>query len=214
MGIWHPLTWLSHMLDCQLFGVDPGGPHLTNLFFHTANSLLLFLLLQFCTGAGLPSFLVAALFAVHPLHVESVAWVAERKDVLSAFFWLLTMWAYVWYVRTPDGNPMSLMLLGFCLGLMAKPMLVTLPLVLLLWDYWPLQRWSPTGAGAVGEASSLPEGRFPCPRVPCGRLVWEKVPLLVLAAISSVVAFYSQISESAVVSLAQIPFSAPESVMP
>jgi len=208
MGIWHPLTWLSHMLDCQLFGLDPGGPHLTNLFFHTANSLLLFLLLQFCTGAALPSFLVAALFAVHPLHVESVAWVAERKDVLSAFFWLLTMWAYVWHVRTPGWKPYVLMLLGFCLGLMAKPMLVTLPLVLLLWDYWPLQRWSPTGVGAIGEASSLPEGRFPRQRVPGGRLLWEKVPLLFLAAISSAVTFYSQISESAVVSLAQIPFSA------
>jgi protein O-mannosyl-transferase len=208
MGIWHPLTWLSHMLDCQLFGLAPGGPHLTNLFFHIADSLLLFLLLQFCTGAGWPSFLVAALFAVHPLHVESVAWVAERKDVLSAFFWLLAMWAYVWYVRTPGWKPYVLMLLWFCMGLMAKPMLVTLPLVLLLWDYWPLQRWSPTGTGAVEEARSLPEGRFPGQRVSGVRLVWEKVPLLLLAAISSAATFYSQVSESAVVSLAQIPFSA------
>jgi len=208
MGIWHPLTWLSHMLDCQFFGLAPGGPHLTNLFFHIANSLLLFLLLQFCTGAGWPSFLVAALFAVHPLHVESVAWVAERKDVLSAFFWLLTMWAYVWHVRTPGWKPYVLMLFCFCLGLMAKPMLVTLPLVLLLWDYWPLQRWSPAGAGAVEEAGSLPEGRFPRPRISGVRLVWEKVPLLVLAASSSAITFYSQVSESAVVSLAQIPFSA------
>jgi hypothetical protein len=111
MGIWHPLTWLSHMLDCQIFGLNPGGPHLTNLVFHIANTLLLFLLLQFCTGAEWPSFLVAALFAVHPLHVESVAWVAERKDLLSAFFWMLTMWAYIWYVRTNGWKPYILRLL-------------------------------------------------------------------------------------------------------
>jgi hypothetical protein len=91
MGIWHPVTWLSHMVDCQLFGVAPAGHHLMNLFFHIANTLLLFLLLLFCTKAEWPSFIVAALFAIHPLHVESVAWVAERKDVLSAFFWLLTI---------------------------------------------------------------------------------------------------------------------------
>jgi hypothetical protein len=208
MGIWHPLTWLSLMMDCQLFGIEPAGPHLTNLLFHTANSLLLFLLLQFCTGGWLPSFLVAALFAVHPLHVESVAWVAERKDVLSALFWLLTMWAYVWYVRTPGWKSYVLMLIAFGLGLMAKPMLVTLPLVLLLWDYWPLRRWFPKWAGTVGETSSLPEGRFPRQRVPVGRLVWEKVPLLLLAALSSAVTYYSEVSESAVVSLAQIPFYA------
>ena len=202
MGIWHPLTWLSHMFDCQIFGLNAAGPHLINLFFHTANSVLLFLLLQFCTGAAWPSFLVAALFAVHPLHVESVAWVAERKDVLSTFLGLLTMWAYIWYVRIPRWKPYFLTLLCFCLGLMAKPMLVTLPLVLLLWDYWPLQRWVPRGAETKGE------GKLHLPRVSWGRLVWEKVPLLVLVVIFSLVSIYAQKTADAVVSLADIPFSA------
>jgi hypothetical protein len=192
MGIWHPLTWLSHMLDCQIFGLNPGGPHLTNLVFHIANTLLLFLLLQFCTGAEWPSFLVAALFAVHPLHVESVAWVAERKDLLSAFFWMLTMWAYIWYVRTNGWKPYLLVLLGFCLGLMAKPMVVTLPLVLLLWDYWPLRRWVPKGAKAAGDARNFPKGSFLHQRVSFERSVWEKAPLFVLVVISSAVTIYFQ----------------------
>jgi tetratricopeptide (TPR) repeat protein len=208
MGIWHPLTWLSHMLDCQLFGVAPGGHHLTNLFFHIANSLLLFLLLKFCTRADWPSFIVAALFAVHPLHVESVAWVAARKDVLSTFFWLLTMWAYVWYVRNPQLTRYALILICFGLGLMAKPMLVTLPLVLLLWDYWPLRRWAPQGAEAAEAGTILPMGRFHPHRVSFKRLWWEKIPLFMLVVLFSLVAIYAQKAGAMVVSLTDISLTA------
>lgn len=205
---WHPLTWLSHMLDCQIFGLNAAGPHLTSLFFHIVNSVLLFLLLQFCTGEVWPSFLVAALFAVHPLHVESVAWVAERKDVLSAFFWLLAMWAYIGYVRHPGWKSYLLIILCFCLGLMAKEMLVTLPMVFLLWDYWPLHRWVPTGMKVAGKDKIAPGRKCPSQSVSWRRLGWEKVPLLVLAVISSLGAFYSQKTEALVVSLADLPFSA------
>src|SRR5438552_16430602 len=137
---WHPLTWLSHMVDVQLYGMHAGGHHLTNLFFHIVNTLLLFGVLHRMTGAVGRSGFVAALFAVHPLHVESVAWVAERKDVLSTLFWMLTLWSYVSYVREPRRGRYALVLVLFALGLMAKPMLVTLPFVLLLLDYWPLDR--------------------------------------------------------------------------
>ncbi len=137
---WHPLTWLSHMLDVQLYGLNPGAHHLTNLLLHIANTLLLFGLLHRMTGALGRSAFVAGLFAVHPLHVESVAWVAERKDVLSTLFWMLTLWAYVAYVRKPRLRRYLLVVLFFALGLMAKPMLVTLPFVLLLLDFWPLGR--------------------------------------------------------------------------
>jgi tetratricopeptide (TPR) repeat protein len=139
---WHPLTWLSHMLDWQLFGPKAGGHHLTNLILHIANTLLLFIVLKQMTGAMWQSAFVAALFALHPLHVESVAWITERKDVLSTFFWLLTMWAYVRYVNRPKTTRYLLVVVFFALGLMAKPMLVTLPFVLLLLDYWPLERFS------------------------------------------------------------------------
>jgi len=203
MGIWHPLNWLSHLLDCQLFGVNPTGHHLTNVFFHIANSLLLFLLLQSCTKTDCPSFLVAALFAVHPLHVESVAWVAERKDVLSTFFWLLTMLAYLRYVLIPGWKIYFLILLCFCLGLMAKPMLVTLPLVLLIWDFWPLQRWSAKRKAVVGAEVINSEFQ----QVPFGRLLWEKVPLFALATIFSVVAILSQKTGGLLVSLNHIPLA-------
>ena len=139
---WHPLTWLSHMLDWQLFGSNAGGHHLTNLVFHIANTLLLFIILKQMTTALWQSAFVAALFALHPLHVESVAWVSERKDVLSTLFWLLTMWAYVRYVVRPKISSYLLVVVFLALGLMSKPMLVTLPFVLLLLDYWPLDRFS------------------------------------------------------------------------
>ena len=155
-GNWHPATWLSHMLDCQLFGERPGAHHLVSLALHVANAALLFLVLFRMTKARWRSFLVAALFAFHPLHVESVAWIAERKDVLSTFFLMLTLWAYVRYLEERAGGMPSkigghraapdsqksriwfgLALVSFALGLMSKPMLVTLPFVLLLLDYWP-----------------------------------------------------------------------------
>jgi len=145
---WHPLTWLSHMLDCQIYGPKPWGHHLTSILLHSVNAVLVFWVLVQMTGAVWRSLFVAALFGLHPLHVESVAWVAERKDVLSAFFWLLTMITYVAYVKTrvaPNAKKKAIILycvalLLFALGLMSKPMVVTLPFVLLLLDYWPLGR--------------------------------------------------------------------------
>jgi len=137
---WHPLTWISHMLDVQLFGLNPMGHHVTSLLFHIVNSVLLFTLFRRMTGALWKSLCIAGLFALHPLHVESVAWVADRKDLLSTFFWFLTMLAYVDYARKQKLMTYLLCVLLFILGLMAKPMLVTLPLLLLLMDYWPLRR--------------------------------------------------------------------------
>ena len=138
---WHPLTWISHMLDIQVFGLKPQGHHLTNLLFHTANVLLFFFVLHRMTKRLWQSAFVAALFALHPLHVESVAWVAERKDVLSTFFWMLTLVAYSYYAKRPNFKNCLVVIVLFALGLMAKPMLVTLPFVLLLLDYWPLDRF-------------------------------------------------------------------------
>ena len=198
-GNWHPLTWLSFMVDSQLFGLHPGGFFLTNLLFHIANALLLFLWLHRTTRALGCSFLVAALFALHPLHVESVAWATERKDVLSTFFWLLTMWAYVWYAERPRLGRYVLILVCFSLGLMAKPMLVTLPFVLLLLDYWPLGRLSLKGPGL---AAASPK---PGPGVTLKRLVWEKSPLLVISALSIVVTFYAQKEGGAVLPLHTLP---------
>jgi tetratricopeptide (TPR) repeat protein len=167
-GNWNPLTWLSYMLDWQLFGSNPADFHLINLFFHIANVLLLFFVLKQMTNAIWQSAFVAALFALHPLHVEAVAWVSGRKDVLSTFFWLLTMWAYLHYVKQPRVSRYLLVLLFFVMGIMAKPMLVTLPFVLLLLDYWPFERkisW---------------------------RLLVEKIPFIILTAIFSVIAFFTQ----------------------
>src|SRR5881392_1818896 len=138
---WHPLTTISHMLDCQLFGLNAGGHHLTNVLLHTIAVILLFLVLREMTGAVWRSAFVAAVFAIHPLRVESVAWIAERKDVLSGVFFMLTLGAYIRYVRKPASMRYVIVALVFALGLMAKPMLVTLPLVLLLLDYWPLERF-------------------------------------------------------------------------
>ncbi len=193
---WHPLTWLSHMLDCQLFGLNAGGHHLTNLLFHIANTLLLFLVFNRMTGAIWRSAFVAALFALHPLHVESVAWVAERKDVLSTFFWMLTMWAYARYAERPGIKIYLLVFLFFALGLMAKPMLVTLPFVLLLMDYWPL--------GRLQLGQSIKESTLKIQALPILRLVWEKVPLFVLTAVSSVVTYCAQQAGGSVESL--LPF--------
>ena len=142
---WHPLTWLSHMTDCELFGPDPGWHHLTSLFLHLANTLLLFFLFYRLTGALLKSALVAALFALHPLHVETVVWVSDRKDLLCAFFWILTMWAYIFYSERPGILRYFAVFLFFVLALLSKSMAVTLPFVLLLLDYWPLRRFQREG---------------------------------------------------------------------
>src|SRR5208337_527819 len=170
---WHPLTWMSHMLDCQVFALWAGGHHLVSVGFHIANALLLFLLLRRMTGALWRSAVVAALFALHPLHVESVAWASERKDVLSTLFFLLTMWAYIWYVESPGFRRYLLILVCFSLGLMAKPMLVTLPFALLLLDYWPLGRWPQKSPGSAKNSRA----QKPDSGVPLGRLIWEKAPL-------------------------------------
>ena len=180
---WHPLTWLSHMMDVQLFGLNPGGHHLTNLLLHIANVLLLFGVLQQMTGAVWLSALVAALFALHPLNVESVAWVAQRKTVLSTMFWLLTVLAYVRYVKKPNWGRYLGMMGIFVLGLMAKPMLVTLPCVLLLLDYWPLKR--------LGKDSKEFWERLP-------RLAAEKLPLLIPVAAISVVTLEAQSQAGAI----------------
>lgn len=196
---WHPLTWLSHMLDCQIYGLNAGGHHLTNLLFHIVNTLLLFIVLKRMTGALWRSGLVAALFALHPLHVESVAWVAERKDVLSTFFWMLTMWAYVRYVERPGLNTYFFLLLFFILGLMSKPMLVTLPFVLLLMDYFPLGRLQ------LGQYSK--KIYLGIQESPVIRLLWEKAPLFALAAASCVVTLHAQQSGGALASLDKFPLN-------
>ena len=182
---WHPVTWLSHLLDVRLFGVHPRGHHLVSLLVHTVNVLLCFLVLRRLTGSLWRSGCAAALFAVHPLHVESVAWVAERKDMLCGLFWLAALGAYASYVRRPGPARYGLVTIAFSLGLMAKPMLVTLPFVLLLLDFWPLGRTVPRAAGAD---PARPAAR----RFPMRSLVLEKVPLFVLAAASCAVTFRAQ----------------------
>jgi len=174
---WHPLTWLSHMLDVQLFGLDAGAHHVVNVVLHAANTLLLFGVLGRMTGAWVRSAFVAALFAVHPTHVESVAWIAERKDVLSTLFLLLALSSYVAYVRTPSRSRYALVVACFVAGLLAKPMLVTLPFLLLVLDFWPLRRATPWRA-----------------------LVVEKLPLFALSAASCVVTFLAQRAGGAVMS--------------
>jgi tetratricopeptide (TPR) repeat protein len=196
MGSWHPLTWLSHMLDYQFYGMKPGWHHLTNLFFHILSTILLFFVLKKMTGSFWKSGFVAALFALHPLHVESVAWVSERKDVLSTFFWMLTMLGYIWYVEHPAVNRYLLVVVLFTLGLISKPMLVTLPFVLLLLDFWPLYRFrfhQPESSGNSKQRSIL------------FRLIWEKVPLFILVAIISALTFYAQKQGGAIASFDFIP---------
>jgi protein O-mannosyl-transferase len=221
---WHPLTWISYMLDSQLFGLNPRAYHLTNVLLHAANAVLLFLILRHLTafrsdrnrgtvtrpagpGAGKsagksaasadtlwPAAFVAAVFAIHPLRAESVAWVSERKDVLSGLFFLLTLWAYMSYVSHQAGRAVwryMLCLLFFALGLMSKPMLVTLPFVLLLLDYWPLGRFAVPSPGGTAQASTRS----------AARLIFEKLPLLLLAAASSVITFMAQKGSGAVATL-------------
>jgi tetratricopeptide (TPR) repeat protein len=246
MSNWHPLTWLSLMLDAQLFGPGPAGPHFTNLLFHLANTFLLFLLLRRLMGfrpgqnieaAVTPaattrrSALIAALFALHPLHVESVAWVSERKDVLSAFFGLLTLLAYVRYAqrvaRTDDVAPATalsrvtrhasffygLALIFFALGLMSKPMLVTLPMVMLLLDFWPLKRFSCfTFHVSRSNQSSTPINREQAlnPQLSAEsvvRLICEKLPFLALTLAASVLTYFVQQESGAVEKLAAISLS-------
>lgn len=176
---WFPATWVSHMLDCQLFGLDSGWHHLHNVLLHALAAILLCMFLARATGMRWPSALVAFLFALHPLHVEPVAWVAERKDVLSACFWFFTLWAYVRYAERPGWGRYLTVAAGLCLGLMAKPMVVTLPLVLLLLDWWPLARYGRRGWKAV----------------------WEKLPLLTLSGVAAAITYLVQKHAGAVKAL-------------
>jgi tetratricopeptide (TPR) repeat protein len=202
---WHPLTWLSHMLDCELYGLNPGGHHLTNLLIHIVNTLLLFLVLKRMTGARWRSSFVAALFALHPLHVESVAWVAERKDVLSTFFWMLTMETYLRYVNYPRFHRYLLVLLCFTMGLMSKPMLVTLPFVLLLLDYWPLGRFRFGQLRSDCNVSTQKSLNLSDQRSSALHLVLEKTPFFVLSAVASILTFVAQQSGGTVKSLKFFP---------
>jgi tetratricopeptide (TPR) repeat protein len=216
---WHPLTWVAHMFDCQLFGLWAPGHHATSCLLHAANAVLLFLLLGRMTGRFWPSALAAAVFAVHPLRAESVAWVAERKDLLAGLCFMLTLWVYVDYVRHPRSTLRYLhVVLWLALGLTAKPMLVTLPLVLLLLDYWPLCRsgpehgasgrhaltgsdntpLSPGGRGAGGEGACVL-------LAPLSRLLWEKASLLALAGASCAATLWAQ--QPALKTLEHLPWS-------
>jgi protein O-mannosyl-transferase len=227
---WHPVTWMSLMFDYQIFGLNPQGFHMVNLLFHILNTILLFLILRRMTKKLWPSAFVAALFAIHPLHVESVAWIAERKDVLSTFFWMLTMGAYSYYVEHPGFRRYFFVLLFFILGLMMKPMLITLPFALLLLDYWPLQRFieitgiEPSAArdNSTNASNFIPTCRdsFSASLIRIGvstikpdhkikketlevkkpldpeykrsltyPLLWEKVPLFILAILSSIATY-------------------------
>jgi protein O-mannosyl-transferase len=205
-GNWHPLTWLSHALDCQIFHLNPIGHHYTGLFLHTASAVLLFLLLWRATGFVWSSLLVAALFALHPVNVESVAWAAERKNVLSMFFFLLALHAYDRYARGGQRYLYWLVTGFFALGLLAKSQIVTLPFVLLLWDYWPLQRMGATAGSAIVGPAADGSPAAPTPRS-FRFLVWEKWPLFVLAAADSVVTVMAQRAGSSVRTLAEVPMS-------
>ena len=192
---WHPLTWLSHMADCQFFGLNAGGHHLVNVAIHGVNSCLLYLAWRRMTGLAWRSGMVAALFALHPLHVESVAWVAERKDVLSTMFGFAALWAYAGYAQRPSMARYLAVLSLFAAGLLAKPMLVTLPLLFLLLDYWPLGRFGNLQAGSATGFRCL------------GRLLREKLPMFALAAASCVITLIAQYGGSAVVSIQRFPIS-------
>jgi hypothetical protein len=187
---WHPLTWISHMLDCQIFGLNAGGHHAVNLLLHAGNVLLLFWILERATHAVWRSFFVAALFAVHPLNVETVAWIAQRKSLLSVFFSLLALAAYGWYVRKSGWQRYLAIVLAFALALMSKPMAVSLPLAMLLFDYWPLRR--------------LEELRFARRWM---RLTVEKLPLFLMSAASSVLTEMAQRSGGSVMTLSLLPVS-------
>jgi tetratricopeptide (TPR) repeat protein len=192
---WHPLTWMSHALDYSLFRLNPAGHHFTSVLLHTVNVILLFLLLVWATGRAGPSLFVAALFAVHPMNVESVAWIAERKNVLCTLFFFLTLWAYGWYARRPDWKRYAAVAALFVAALASKAMVITLPFVLLLLDYWPLQRV----ATQDGESGAMPRFSWP-------RLALEKLPLLFIAAVVAVVTMQAQQAAGAVRSTTQFSF--------
>jgi len=189
VAYWHPLSLISHMIDCRIFGLNAGMHHLINLFLHIASSILLFFILKHATGALWRSAIVASLFAIHPINVESVAWIAERKNVLSTFFWMLTMFAYIFYAKRPAVYRYLTVMFFFVLGLLSKPMLITLPFVLLLFDFWPLERIKPgLGKGILSK------------------IIFEKVPLIIFSLISVVVSSFSLKYARIFVSQESVPF--------
>lgn len=204
-GNWHPLTWLSHALDWQIFGSNPAGHHYVNVGLHALNALVLFLLLQYATGYRWRSLMVAALFALHPMNVESVAWAAERKNVLSMLFFLFGLYAYTWYARRPAISRYLAVLGLFILSLLSKPQVITFPCLLILWDFWPLDRFraairkdkdNDDDAGE-GESGAASRGRS------VAKLVWEKIPLFALSAISAAVTVKAQTAGGAVRNLSE-----------
>ena len=197
-GFWIPLTWISLMIDSHLFGPQAGTYHVINVIIHLVNALLLFLVFRRMTGEFWPGALVAMLFAVHPIHVESVAWVSERKDVLFAFFWFLSIWFYARYSEKPGLSRYSPLIISFLLGLLAKPMMVTLPFVLLLLDYWPLKRM---------QIRTMNQPHDPRSQQTLPGLILEKVPLFVLTVIVSVITFMLQKTGGAITSLNALPVS-------
>ena len=196
---WHPLATMSHMLDCQVFGLKPSAHHFVNVLLHSASAVLLFLLLQQITTAFWRSAFVAAVFAIHPLHVESVAWIAERKDVLSGLFFMLTLLAYVRYTRNQNPSRYATMLILFGCGLLSKPMLVTLPAILLLLDYWPLKRFQKSASSAKATAASAVGGQR------SAKLIVEKIPLFVLSLGSAIATLIAQ--RGGIMEMAHLPFS-------
>ena len=200
-GSWYPLTWLSHMLDCQLFGLNPGGHHFTSLLLHSINALMLFYLFKRMTGAFLPSLLVAAIFAFHPLHVEPVAWASSKKDILSTFFWILTMWSYYYYAKHGGIKRYLVVLTFFLMGLMSKPMLVTLPFVLILMDYWPIYRLD------IGQSSNELDSQAiqinPTYHLSTHflKLIAEKIPLFILSLAFIFITYTTQKDYGAVIPL-------------
>lgn len=205
-GNWHPLTTISHMLDCQLYGLHPWGHHLTNVLLHLLAAILLFFALRELTNTLWPSAAVAAIFAIHPLRVESVAWVAERKDVLSGVFFMLILWVYARYARSDRPSPgrYIVIVVLFALGLMCKPSLVTLPFVLLLLDYWPLQRVALPSSHSSSRQPVRPSRNRPLAKKSVGYLLLEKIPLLVLSAASCLATVLAQ--EGAMMTLGQVSF--------
>jgi tetratricopeptide (TPR) repeat protein len=194
---WHPLTWMSHALDYSLFRLNPAGHHFTSVLLHVVNVVLLFLLLMWATKRLGPSLFVAALFALHPIQVESVAWVAERKNVLCTTFFFLTLWAYGWYARQPNWKRYLAVVISFAAGLASKPMVITLPFVLLLLDYWPLGRVRGANKHANAKQSALH----------WSKLVLEKLPLFVLSAASAVITVIAQQASGAIRSTAEVSFA-------
>lgn len=194
---WHPVTMLSHLLDVQLFGLNPGGHHATSLLFHILNTLMLFHILSRMTGSRWPSIFTALLFALHPLHVESVAWIAERKDVLSTFFWMLTTLQYIRYVEKPSNTRYITTLIFFIMGLMAKPMLVTLPCTLLLFDFWPLSRYRWPSKGTQFSSNDAQK---------IMKILIEKIPFFLIVVLFCGIAYIVQKTDGAVAELGLIPF--------